>query len=412
MMRCLSVLFVVVFAAQSFAQDARLEKGKWTVISNATLAKIEKIGYPGKTAGVTVDPATLGMLSNSVTVVAVETDPIAGNNTHAEGTTTVARANLTVSNADGETTVTAGAAATHSYTIIVTNAGPSDAAGVTLGDTWPSGLDRGTITPPAGAACNGTTGQSFTCQLGTIAAGTSKTVTVSYVVPITTLPAPQTNSVIVTSVTSDSDVGDNSASDTSNVVEAAEQLPGKVTAKLSRGVLAIRGDAANNAVLIVSGASGGCPTGLCIRGLRGTTIGGQAGPFAATHVDLRLGKGNDSVYVVGTDGPARITGNLRIDTSDGNDLVELDSVTVGGRSRIDAGRGNDRINILDAVLSGSFRLNSSSGDDHIQVSDSQFLAPVVMLTRSGNDLLEIEDCIFRGRVTLDRTVDLRGQIRP
>jgi photosystem II stability/assembly factor-like uncharacterized protein len=58
MMRCLSVLLVFTFLTVSLAQEANLEKGKWTVISSSTLAKIEKIGYPGKTAGVTVDPAT------------------------------------------------------------------------------------------------------------------------------------------------------------------------------------------------------------------------------------------------------------------------------------------------------------------------------------------------------------------
>ena len=55
--RFLSVLVALSVTATSFAQDTKLEKGKWTVISDSTLAKVEKIGYPGKTAGVTVDPA-------------------------------------------------------------------------------------------------------------------------------------------------------------------------------------------------------------------------------------------------------------------------------------------------------------------------------------------------------------------
>ncbi|WP_254508051.1 sialidase family protein [Anatilimnocola floriformis] len=56
MIRFLSVMLLCI-AVNSFAQEAKLEKGKWTVISDSTLAKVEKIGYPGKTAGVTVDPA-------------------------------------------------------------------------------------------------------------------------------------------------------------------------------------------------------------------------------------------------------------------------------------------------------------------------------------------------------------------
>ncbi|MBI3463724.1 MAG: DUF11 domain-containing protein, partial [Planctomycetes bacterium] len=363
------------------------------------------------TITVTVVPATLGTLTNSLSAVAVETDPSSANNSATQDTNTVARASLRVSTADGETTITAGAAAMHTYTITVTNAGPSDAAGVTLSDTWPSGLKQGTITPPVGASCTTSTGKNFTCDLGTLASGTSKTVTVSYTVPITTLPGLQTNLVTVSSVTSDPDSSDNAASDTTGVIEAAESSPGNVTARRSRGVLTIRGDRANNAILIVSGAAAGCPTGLCIRGLRGTKIGGQSGPVAvvgATHLTVQLGKGNDSVYIVGMGSPVQIAGNLRIDTGDGDDAVELESVTVGGRGRIEGGRGNDRITVLDAVLSGAFRLNSSSGNDQVRVTNSQFLAPVVMLTRSGTDLLAIEDCNFKSRVTLDRAIDLSG----
>lgn len=51
MVRCFSL--VVLLAVAGFVAG----QGKWTVISDGTLSKVEKVGYPGKTAGVAVDPA-------------------------------------------------------------------------------------------------------------------------------------------------------------------------------------------------------------------------------------------------------------------------------------------------------------------------------------------------------------------
>lgn len=56
MIRGLSLCLLTVFCFHMQAQDAKLEKGKWTVISDNVLEEV-KPGYPGKTAGVTVDPA-------------------------------------------------------------------------------------------------------------------------------------------------------------------------------------------------------------------------------------------------------------------------------------------------------------------------------------------------------------------
>ena len=66
------------------------------------------------------------------------------------------------------------------------NAGPSDATGVTLADTWPAGFTRGTVTPSQGTCANVGSGPDFTCSLGTIAAAGAATVTVNYTVPSST----------------------------------------------------------------------------------------------------------------------------------------------------------------------------------------------------------------------------------
>jgi uncharacterized repeat protein (TIGR01451 family) len=61
------------------------------------------------------------------------------------------------------------------YTLTVTNAGPSPAANVIVGDTLPVGTTLVSATPsPAGSSCSGTS--TVSCSLGTLAAGGSATV--------------------------------------------------------------------------------------------------------------------------------------------------------------------------------------------------------------------------------------------
>ena len=62
------------------------------------------------------------------------------------------------------TSVIAGDGVTYTYTISVTNGGPSDAQNVSFTDTWPTGFTRGTL--PAGCS-NISGGPNFTCALGT-----------------------------------------------------------------------------------------------------------------------------------------------------------------------------------------------------------------------------------------------------
>src|SRR5207245_1764180 len=119
------------------------------------------------------------------------------------------------------TTFTAEHRGIHTYTIAVTNAGPADATGVTLSDTWPGGFTRGTTTPSQGT-CTTTTGQNFSCSLGTIPAGGSATVTVTYTVPASTPAGPQTNTVTVSSPVSDPNTANNTDSDTNTVVTSGD----------------------------------------------------------------------------------------------------------------------------------------------------------------------------------------------
>src|SRR5439155_883069 len=166
----------------------------------------------------TVAGATTGPQTNTATVTSAVPDGDATNNTASDTDTVTTSADLSISKTDGETTVTAGDGATHTYTITVHNAGPSDATGVSVSDTWPAGFTQGTITPSQGTC---TTGPNFSCAVGTLASGGNATVLVTYTVPAATT-GPQTNTATVSSSTADANSANNTASDTDTVTTSAD----------------------------------------------------------------------------------------------------------------------------------------------------------------------------------------------
>src|SRR5213075_190450 len=79
------------------------------------------------TASCTISAAATGTLSNTATVTAPAgvTDPTPGNNSATDSDTLGASADLSITKTDGVTTVLPGATVT--YTIVASNAGPSNA---------------------------------------------------------------------------------------------------------------------------------------------------------------------------------------------------------------------------------------------------------------------------------------------
>jgi len=123
---------------------------------------------------VDVDPATRGTIVNVANVSGNETEINPNNNVDDEPTVVNPRIDLTVTKSDSADPVTAGDSLT--YTLTVTNSGPSDATGVTLVDTLPS-----EVTFTSASSSQGTVGHSasvVTANLGNLAVGQSATATI------------------------------------------------------------------------------------------------------------------------------------------------------------------------------------------------------------------------------------------
>ena len=130
------------------------------------------------TVNATVAIGATGTIGNTASIAAPAgvTDPTPGNNSATDTDTVVVVANLVLAKTDGSTTYTPGGTAT--YSITLTNSGPSNATNVTVTDNLPSGLTL-TAAPSCIATGSATCGSisgivggtNFTATGVTIAAG-------------------------------------------------------------------------------------------------------------------------------------------------------------------------------------------------------------------------------------------------
>jgi uncharacterized repeat protein (TIGR01451 family) len=162
-----------------------------------------------------VIPNTPGSLTDTASVASTVTDPNTANNSASVTVNAVAAppvADLSLALSAAPNPVTVGQTLT--YTLNVSNAGPSTATGTTLSDILPAGVSFVSAQPSQGG-CAGTT--ILSCSLGTLAVGGSASVVIQ-VIPNT--PGSLTDTASVASTVTDPNTANNSASVTVNAVAA------------------------------------------------------------------------------------------------------------------------------------------------------------------------------------------------
>ena len=159
-------------------------------------------------------PQSTGTISNTATVASSVNDPSTANNTASASTTVNPAADLAVTKTDSPDPVAQGTELT--YTVGVSNAGPSTATGITLTDTLPAGVTFNSATPTQGS-CSHTSG-TVSCSLGNLANTASASVSIK-VTPQSV--ATITNQANVVSLTGDPNTTNNGASATTTVNASA-----------------------------------------------------------------------------------------------------------------------------------------------------------------------------------------------
>ena len=172
------------------------------------------------TVTITVTPTAAGSISNTATVSATTLDPIPGNNSDSEATTVGALADLSITKTDGIVTIKPGSSTT--YTITLTNNGPSDVpAGIVVTDQVPVGTTGSENEPNCTLV-----GTTFTCTTtATLVSGTS----VAYQLTVAVgaayiLPTLANTAAITASPAADPNLANNTATDTDTVTPLAVDL--------------------------------------------------------------------------------------------------------------------------------------------------------------------------------------------
>jgi uncharacterized repeat protein (TIGR01451 family) len=189
-----------------------------TIATGASRTTVVTFAVP---AGyVAPDPIAGGASVSSATF-----DPDAADNT-AAASTALTRANLSISKTGPQTL-----SAVVDYTIVVNNAGPMAAVDVIVADPTPAGLTFVSATSTSGGCV------TFPCTLGSIASGSSVTITASYSV-MPTAAGPIVNTATVSAASLDVDPTNNTATATTaptadiSIVKTAPAVatPGESTA--------------------------------------------------------------------------------------------------------------------------------------------------------------------------------------
>lgn len=162
---------------------------------------------PGATAGADA-------LSNSASIASATPDPDGSNNNSTLATDVTVSADVSISKVDAGVPFIAGQPG--SYTITVTNNGPSNATGVTVDDTPPSFMTFTAVVPSQGSCT------SFPCDLGDVAAGSSATITVTAVVDETSAAIIANNTATVTTTSNDPNPSNNSSTESTSVQREAD----------------------------------------------------------------------------------------------------------------------------------------------------------------------------------------------
>lgn len=172
------------------------------------------VGNSTITVVAAVDPAASGAAAN-VAVITSPDDPDSSDNTASDPTPLTPVADLSIQKSHLPTTLVAGTNVT--YTINVTNAGPSTAADVVVTDTLPAGLSLISVAGSTGWACT----TAVSCSNPSLPVGNS-TITIVAAVDPSFAGTSVANTASTSSPTSDTDATDLSSTDTASISRVAD----------------------------------------------------------------------------------------------------------------------------------------------------------------------------------------------
>ena len=169
-------------------------------------------------------------------------------------------------------------------------------------------------------------------------------------------------------------------------LEQRRMMAGDVHVQLRGDHLIVTGDAEGNAVNIGLDSHGNVEVRATPN--YGTTVhGGSTGMIngSINKISVRSKGGDDIVRLINC---LDVRGGVNIQTSSGDDFVEMDCVLVGDDVKLSLGSGNDQAQIEDMSLD-TFSLNAGSGNDDLELESLTIRQGVRWNLASGNDELYV-----------------------
>ncbi|MEO8585279.1 MAG: IPTL-CTERM sorting domain-containing protein [Acidobacteriota bacterium] len=172
----------------------------------------------------TLSPSVTGSLTNTATVTAPANvnDPTPGNNSATDTDTLTPQADLAITKTDGVATVAPGTTTT--YTIVARNNGPSAVTGATVADTFPAAITSATWTAAYSAGSSGPASGSgnISALVNLLPSGTATFTVVATIASSATGSLVNTATVTVPGGVTDTNPGNNSATDTDTLAPSAD----------------------------------------------------------------------------------------------------------------------------------------------------------------------------------------------
>jgi large repetitive protein len=150
-------------------------------------------------------------------------------------------------------------------------------------------------------------------------------------------------------------------------LEGRRMLAGNVTAFVSHNNLNLEGDTFDNGVTITP-----------VAGLGNVKVTGDIVGGSATTVN-----GLPSVMLSG------FTNNMNVELNNGNDVININGVTIFGNTKIEGNQGLDTVNINTSTIKGSLNVKLGKQHDTMNVVSSTVLGKAVVKGNKGNDSVTI-----------------------
>ncbi|MGH2597358.1 MAG: DUF7507 domain-containing protein [Actinomycetota bacterium] len=350
--------------------DCAIALGVFVCTTSAPLAPGGSVSYQ-LTLNVPASFASATLSNTAGITFAPLADPDNTNDSATDVDAVGASADLSITKTDAPDPVTVGGSLT--YTLTITNAGPSDASGVVVTDTLPGPVTFGSATPSQGA-CVQAAGV-ITCNLGTIAASSTATMTV---VVTPTVAGSITNSATVSSATADPVLANNTASQSTTVGASADLAITKTDGVVSVTI----GQTTTYAITITNNGPSDVPAGITVT----DTV--PAGTTAIeTEADCSF---VGSVFTCVTSATlvvdSSVTYRLAVTVPVGYvPLVLSNTASIASSPVPDPTAANDIATDIDAVTPLSADLSITKSDSADPVDPGQSFSYTIVVTNAGLD---------------------------